>query len=32
MVPAMVGFLLGGACLRGIDFVLPHLHLKRSAA
>ena len=26
-VPALVGFLLGGACLRGIDFVLPHLHL-----
>jgi zinc transporter, ZIP family len=26
-VPAVVGFLLGGACLRGIDFVLPHLHL-----
>jgi zinc transporter, ZIP family len=26
-VPALVGFLLGGACLRGIDLVLPHLHL-----
>lgn len=26
-IPAVVGFLLGGACLRGIDFVLPHLHL-----
>jgi len=25
--PALIGFLLGGACLRGIDFVLPHLHL-----
>ncbi|MBN1259715.1 MAG: ZIP family metal transporter [Anaerolineae bacterium] len=25
-VPAAVGFLLGGAFLRGIDFVLPHLH------
>jgi ZIP family zinc transporter len=26
-VPATVGFLLGGVFLRGIDFVLPHLHL-----
>ncbi len=26
-VPALVGFLLGGVCLRGIDFILPHLHL-----
>jgi ZIP family zinc transporter len=26
-VPAVVGFLLGGAFLRGIDMVLPHLHL-----
>jgi len=26
-VPALIGFLLGGACLRGIDLVLPHLHL-----
>jgi ZIP family zinc transporter len=26
-LPALVGFLLGGACLRGIDLVLPHLHL-----
>ena len=26
-VPAVVGFLLGGACLRGVDLVLPHLHL-----
>jgi ZIP family zinc transporter len=26
-VPALVGFLLGGACLRGVDMVLPHLHL-----
>ena len=25
--PAAVGFLLGGAFLRGIDFFLPHLHL-----
>jgi len=26
-VPATVGFLLGGAFLRGVDMVLPHLHL-----
>jgi len=26
-VPAVVGFLLGGVFLRGIDKVLPHLHL-----
>lgn len=26
-VPAVVGFLLGGVFLRGVDFVLPHLHL-----
>jgi len=26
-VPAVVGFLLGGIFLRGIDVVLPHLHL-----
>jgi len=26
-IPAVVGFLAGGACLRGIDFLLPHLHL-----
>lgn len=26
-VPAVVGFLLGGLFLRGIDVVLPHLHL-----
>lgn len=26
-IPATVGFLLGGVFLRGIDFVLPHLHL-----
>lgn len=26
-VPAVVGFLLGGLFLRGIDMVLPHLHL-----
>ncbi len=25
-LPPLVGFLLGGVCLRGIDFVLPHLH------
>jgi ZIP family zinc transporter len=26
-VPAVVGFLMGGACLLGIDKLLPHLHL-----
>jgi ZIP family zinc transporter len=26
-VPPLVGFLLGGLCLRGIDAVLPHLHI-----
>ena len=26
-VPAVVGFLLGGAFLRGVDMLLPHLHL-----
>jgi len=26
-LPAAVGFLLGGACLWGVDKVLPHLHL-----
>jgi ZIP family zinc transporter len=26
-VPAVTGFLLGGACLWGVDHVLPHLHL-----
>jgi ZIP family zinc transporter len=26
-IPAMVGFLLGGAFLWGVDLVLPHLHL-----
>ena len=26
-LPAVVGFLLGGAFLRGVDAVLPHLHL-----
>ena len=26
-MPAVVGFLLGGVFLRGIDMVLPHLHL-----
>lgn len=25
-MPPVVGFLLGGICLRGIDMVLPHLH------
>ena len=25
-IPAAVGFLLGGALLRGVDYVLPHLH------
>jgi ZIP family zinc transporter len=25
-VPAAVGFLLGGAVLRGVDMILPHLH------
>lgn len=25
--PAVVGFLLGGVFLRGLDYVLPHLHL-----
>lgn len=29
-VPAVVGFLLGGAFLYGIDKTLPHLHLNRS--
>ncbi len=28
-VPAVVGFLLGGVFLRGIDCVLPHLHLDK---
>jgi ZIP family zinc transporter len=26
-IPAVVGFLLGGAVLRGVDAVLPHLHI-----
>ncbi len=26
-VPALIGFLAGGAFLRGVDLVLPHLHL-----
>jgi ZIP family zinc transporter len=26
-IPATVGFLLGGICLRGIDLILPHLHI-----
>jgi zinc transporter, ZIP family len=25
--PAVAGFLLGGICLRGIDTILPHLHI-----
>jgi len=25
-IPAAIGFLLGGVVLRGIDFVLPHIH------
>ena len=28
-LPAVIGFLLGGVFLRGIDFVLPHLHLDK---
>ena len=26
-IPAVIGFLLGAVFLRGIDFVLPYLHL-----
>ncbi len=26
-LPALVGFVSGAACLRGMDFVLPHLHI-----
>lgn len=26
-LPAVVGFLLGAACLRGVDYLLPHLHI-----
>lgn len=26
-VPAAVGFLLGGFCIRGMDAILPHLHI-----
>jgi ZIP family zinc transporter len=26
-IPAVVGFVLGAVCLRGIDMVLPHLHI-----
>lgn len=26
-IPATIGFLLGGVFLRGVDFVLPHLHI-----
>jgi len=25
-IPAVIGFLLGGVALRGIDYVLPHIH------
>ncbi len=28
-LPAVIGFLLGGVFLRGIDMVLPHLHLDK---
>ncbi len=28
-IPAVVGFLLGGVFLRGIDLVLPHVHLDK---
>jgi len=31
-VPAVAGFLLGGAFLRGLDLILPHLHLNRPMA
>ncbi|MBZ0295506.1 MAG: ZIP family metal transporter [Anaerolineae bacterium] len=30
-IPPLIGFLLGGAALRGIDFVLPHLHVGAEA-
>jgi ZIP family zinc transporter len=30
-LPPLIGFLLGGACLRGIDFILPHLHVATPA-
>ncbi len=26
-IPAVTGFLLGGLCLRGVDTILPHLHI-----
>lgn len=29
-VPAAVGFLVGGASLRGMDMILPHLHMRAS--
>lgn len=29
VLPVVVGFLVGGACLRGVDAVLPHLHPRR---
>ena len=28
-VPVVLGFLAGGACIRGIDAILPHLHPRR---
>lgn len=28
-IPAVVGFLLGGAVLRGLDKIIPHLHLSQ---
>ncbi|MFW5691734.1 MAG: ZIP family metal transporter [Chloroflexota bacterium] len=31
-IPALVGFLLGGACMRLIDMVLPHLHIGKPVA
>ncbi len=31
-VPAVIGFLLGGVFLRGLDLILPHLHLNRPMA
>lgn len=31
-LPPLVGFTLGGVCLRGIDILLPHLHLGASEA
>lgn len=28
-LPAAVGFLLGGIFIRGLDYVIPHIHKKR---